>query len=181
MKQERLEILSEIITECNMKPKQRKLVNDIIKELVFEVNKANNDYNNRIKRDYNIKSKDFIDYQDRIHLLLYILNVSESQIVTLNFKYVIWVKKHINEISKEMSVNSIEQLFNSLLLYECSYDDKMPADIAELKQFLLEPLKITEKDYDIEYQKALEHFKKTGDKKEILTLGWAKQLFNKIQ
>jgi hypothetical protein len=52
--------------------------------------------------------------------------------------------------------------------------------MAELKAFILEPLEITEDNFEAAYKNALREFSKTHVMTDILRVGVMKEIFNKI-
>ena len=109
--QNKTDLLISLINESSgLKPKQRKLAFDCIEKIITQYNIIEGKYQRRIKQDVKFKS-DFTDYYDRLHSLLYILNINELDIIGLNYKYTEWVKQNIGDSTKQLSFDAIEKIF----------------------------------------------------------------------
>jgi hypothetical protein len=168
-----------IINETGLKPSRKKFAFDMVGKIVTKFNIIENKYQKRIKQDHEIKN-DFIDYFDRAKTILYILGINDLELFSFKYHFTNWIKEHIGETVKDFTFNSIIDLSHYLMMYEACYDGKLPTDISDLKKFILEPLKITEDTFELEYQKALKEFGKTKKINEVLRLGWFKNVTGKI-
>ena len=178
--QQKIDILIDLISKSGLNIKQKKLAFKIMNELIFSYNINEAKYYERVKKDHKIKAKDFIDYFDRVQTLLYVLDISEPEILCFNFKYISWIKEHLNEFLRNLNMEGFKQINIYLECFEACYNN-MPYDLIELKEFILEPLEIKEEDYDSEFEKALVHFRNTGEKQPILQIGFFKKLQNKVK
>jgi len=178
--QNKTDILISLINESGLKPKQKTLAFDCIAKIVTQYNLIEGKYQRRIKQDNKIKS-DFIDYYDRVYTLLYILNINELDVIGLNYKYTEWVKQNIGDSTKQLSFDAIEKIFAYLELYENCYDGKIPDNMQNLKSFILEPLNITEENFQESLKQALHQFTKDHIVTDIIKIGWAKEIMGCIK
>jgi hypothetical protein len=178
--QKQIDILTDLVNKSGLKPSQKKLAFNLIGEMVGEYNSIEQKYQQRIRANYDIR-KDFIDYFDRAKTMLYILGVSDFELYKFQFRFTNWIMEHINESAKEISFNSIIIIEDYLKFYEACYDGSLPKSMNELKRFIMEPLKITEETFELEYDKALREFGITKKPNEILKLGWFKKVHGRVE
>lgn len=178
--QNNINTLIDLINNSGLKPTQKKLGFSCLEKITANYNIIESKYQARIKQDHKIKS-DFFDWADRVVTLNYILDISELDLLELNYNYTEWIKSNLGSITKSLSFEAIKQIFFNLKMYQICYNDEMPHDMKELKRFILEPLEITEENFDEEFKKALFNYK-IGDKEpEIMKVGWFKEITNKIK
>jgi hypothetical protein len=178
--QKKIDILTDLINKSGLKPSQKKLAFDLISDMVTDYNVMETRYQKRIKTDHDIKT-DFIDYFDRAKTLLYILGITDFELYQFQYRFTNWITEHISESAKELSFNSLLAIGDYLKFYEACYDGKLPKNMNELKRFIVEPLKITEETFELEYEKALKEFAITKIPNEIIKLGWFKKVHGKVE
>jgi hypothetical protein len=179
MIQTEIDNLLNLINESGLKANRKKFAFDMVGKIVFKFNLLENKYQKRINQDHKIQN-DFIDYFDRAKTILFILGINDLELFSFKYHFTNWIKTHIGETVKDFTFNSMIDLCYFLQMYEASYDGQLPKDMNELRRFILEPLKITEETFELEYQKALKEFAKTKQLSEILRCGWFKNLNGKI-
>jgi len=178
--QKKIDILTDLISKSALKPTQKQLAYDCLGEIVMRFNILEDKYQKRIKSDNSIKS-DFTDYFDRIVTVSRLLGVSEQDLFSLKYKYSNWILSNISEIKRQLTFYDLKQMFFYLEMYENCYDSKMPEDLSELKKFILEPLSISEENFNEALKNALIELKNTGKVSEIIKLGWFKNLCGNIK
>jgi len=177
--QNKIDILSDLINKSGLKVSQKKLAFSVIADIVLKINIIDGKYQQRIKQDHKIK-KDFFDYWDSVSELFYMMDISELDILSLNYKYSEWIRENIDSL-KNLTFNAVQQLQVNLLFYETCYDGKLPESVKDLKDFLLEPLEIKEENYNEALKAALKQFTKDHIMTDIIKIGWIKDLNGKIK
>ena len=172
--QDKIDILISLINESGLKPSKKKLAFNIVSDIVLKYNLNEAKYQKRIKQDNNIKS-DFIDYYDSVDTLLYLMNITELDIMEFNYKYVQWIRDNIENM-KELTFKAIQTISLNLLFFESCYDGKLPESVKELKDFMLEPLGIKEENYTEALKVALKKFTIDHIVTDIMRIGWIKDV-----
>jgi len=176
--QKRTDILTSLIADLGLKLKQKELAFKMLSEIITQYNILEGNYQRWVKAKQKIKS-DFVDYYDRVYTLLYILNITEQDIFSLNYKYTEWIKKNEADLSPTFTMSAAKELFYYLEMFENCWN-KMPENMKELKVFILEPFNVEEENFDAAMLAALNEFKITGKINEFLKLGFFKELFGKV-
>src|ERR1035437_375906 len=177
--QKSVDILIDLVNKSGLKLSQKTLAFDLSSKIIFKYNKIECDYNKRINKDNKIKS-DFYDYYDSVFSLFFMMDITELDILSLNYKYCNWIKENVSDL-KKLTFNSIQQLELNLLFYETCYDNKLPDSVSDLKDFLLEPLEIKEENYNEALKSALKQFTKNHIMTDIIRIGWIKDINGKIK
>jgi len=177
--QKKINTLTDLVSKSGLKPTQKQLAFNIIAEIVLKYNLLERDYQKRIKQDGKIKSE-FTDYFDRVYTLLLLCGITEIDVYNLNYEYSRWIqdRQENDEILHQLDFISLQQLFGYIRLYHMAYN-KLPLSMIDLRQFILEPMEV-EKDFDTAFENALRQFKKDLVPTEILKVGWAKSIMDKI-
>lgn len=180
MKQQQIDILTDLINKSGLKPTQKKLSFDIIADFVTQFNILEGKYQQRMKFDLKLKT-DFIDWADRMYTIANIMQISEVDLLKFKFKYLDWLTKF--PPAKTATFFSLQQLSVYLEMFESCYN-RLPNDVKELKNFVLDPLEVKEENFEAAVKQAFIDFYK--DKfnvkaKEIIQLAWIKDVFGIVK